>query len=137
MIARGSYRSHLLSRIIKAHYNGAYAIFPTLRVIKMTFDLSTPAEILHALGARLREQRLAQSLTQRELAQMAGLSLGALRKLESDGQCSLETLVRVAQALGLLEALDDLFVLKRQSIAQMEQVDLVSRRQRAPRKRTS
>ncbi|WP_343928859.1 helix-turn-helix transcriptional regulator, partial [Pigmentiphaga daeguensis] len=55
----------------------------------MTFHLSTSAEILHALGVRLREQRLAQSLTQRELAQMAGLSLGALRKLESDGQCSL------------------------------------------------
>ena len=137
MIARGSYRSHLLSRTSKVHYNDAYAIFSALRVIKVTFHLSTPAEILHALGARLREQRLAQSLTQRELAQMAGLSLGALRKLESDGQCSLETLVRVAQALGLLEALDDLFVLKRQSIAQMEQVDLVSRRQRAPRKRTS
>ncbi len=103
----------------------------------MTFNLSTPAEVLQELGARLREQRLAQSLAQSELAQMAGLSLGALRKLESDGQCSLETLVRVAQALGLLEALDDLFVLKRQSIAQMAQVDFVSRRQRAPRKRTS
>ena len=103
----------------------------------MTFNLSTPAEVLQELGARLREQRLAQSLAQSELAQMAGLSLGALRKLESDGQCSLETLVRVAQALGLLEALDDLFVLKRQSIAQMAQVDLVSRRQRAPRKRAS
>ena len=103
----------------------------------MTFLLSTPAEILHTLGARLREQRLAQSLTQRELAQMAGLSLGALRKLETDGQCSLETLVRAAQALGLQEALDDLFVLKRQSIAQMEQIDAVSRRRRAQRKKTS
>ena len=68
---------------------------------------------------------------------MAGLSLGALRKLETDGQCSLETLVRAAQALGLLEALEDLFVLKRQSIAQMEQVEVVRRRQRAPRKKTS
>ena len=134
MIARGS---HLLSRINKVNYNGTYAIFLALRVIKVTFHLSTSAEILHALGVRLREQRLAQSLTQRELAQMAGLSLGALRKLESSGQCSLETLIRVAQALGLQEALDDLFVLKRQSIAQMEQVDLVSRRQRAPRKKTS
>ena len=103
----------------------------------MAFSLSTPAEILHSLGVRLREQRLAQSLTQRELAQMAGLSLGALRKLETDGQCSLETLVRVAQALGLLETLEDLFVLKRQSIAQMEQAEVVSRRQRAPRKKTS
>ena len=103
----------------------------------MAFSLSTPAEILHTLGTRLREQRLAQALTQRELAQMAGLSLGTLRKLETDGQCSLETLVRAAQALGLLEALEDLFVLKRQSIAQMEQIDVVSRRQRAPRKKPS
>ena len=103
----------------------------------MAFYLATPAEILHTLGVRLREQRLAQSLTQRELALMAGLSLGALRKLETDGQCSLETLVRATQALGLLEALDDLFVLKRQSIAQMEQIDVVSRRQRAPRKKAS
>lgn len=71
----------------------------------MTFKRSTSTEILCALGVRLREQRLAQSLTQRELAKMAGLSLGALRKVESDGQCSLETRVRVLQALGLLEAL--------------------------------
>ena len=101
----------------------------------MTFMLSTPAEILQTLGGRLRAQRLAQSLTQRELAQMAGLSLGAVRKLEADGQCSLETLVRVAQALGLLAAMDDLFVLKRQSIAQMEQTARVRQRQRAPRRR--
>ena len=103
----------------------------------MAFNLSTCSEILQALGTRLREQRLARSLTQRELAQMAGLSLGALRKLETNGQCSLETVVRVVQALGLLHTLDDLFVLKRQSIAQMEQAYLVSRRQRAPRKKAS
>ncbi len=59
MTALGSYRSHLLSRISKAHYNGAYAIFFALRVIKVTFHLSTSAEILRALGVRLREQRLA------------------------------------------------------------------------------
>ena len=100
----------------------------------MTFMLSTPAEILLALGGRLRAQRLAQSLTQRELAQMAGLSLGALRKLEGDGQCSLETLVRVAQALGLVAELDALFVLKRQSIAQMDQAARAQQRQRAPRR---
>lgn len=93
----------------------------------MTFHLSTSAEIQHALGARLSEQRLTQSLAQRELAQMAGLSLGTLRKLETGGHCSPETLVHVTQALGLLGELDDLFVLQRQSIAQMEQVDLVNR----------
>lgn len=101
----------------------------------MVFAISVPAEILNTLGARLRAQRLAQALSQRDLAQMAGLSLGALRKLEHDGQCSLETLVRVVQALGLVEELEDLFVLKRQSIAQMEQAEAVSQRQRAPRRK--
>ncbi len=103
--------------------------------IKMGFKLSTPSEVLQALGARLRAQRLAQELSQRDLAQMAGLSLGALRKLEHDGQCSLETWVRAVQALGLVGELDDLFVLERQSINQMERAEEASRRQRAPRRR--
>lgn len=102
----------------------------------MSFTLSVPAEIQRTLGARLRTQRLAQALSQRDLAQMAGLSLGALRKLEHDGLCSLETLVRVAHALGLVAELEDLFVLKRQSIAQMELAETARRRQRAPRRKT-
>ena len=85
------------------------------------------------LGSRLRAQRLAQNLPQRELAQMAGLSLGALRKLETNGQTSLETLVRVVQALGLAGELESLFVLRRASIAQMEQVEAASQRKRARR----
>lgn len=103
----------------------------------MTLSLAPADEILQALGHRVRAQRLAQGLPQRELAQMAGLSLGALRKLEGSGQCSLETLVRAVQALGLADELEALFALKRQSIAQMEQAEVASQRQRAPRRRRS
>lgn len=101
----------------------------------MSFMLAESDEVLRALGHRLRAQRLAQELPQRELAQMAGLSLGAIRKLESNGQSSLVTLVRVVQALGLMAELEDLFVLKRASIAGMEQAEAVTRRQRAPRRK--
>lgn len=66
---------------------------------------------------------------------MAGLSQGALRKLEGCGQCSLETVIRVVQALGLVAELENLFVLRRQSIAQMEQAESVKQRQRAPRRK--
>lgn len=100
----------------------------------MSLNLASTDEVLQAIGQRLRAQRLIQGLPQRELAQMAGLSLGALRKLESSGQCSLETLVRAVQALGLVNELQDLFMPKRQSIAQMEQAEAASRRQRAPRR---
>lgn len=101
----------------------------------MALVLATHQEILHTLGQRLRSQRLAQGLAQRDLAAMAGLSLGALRKLENDGQCSLETLLRVVQALGLVNELESLFVLKRLSIADMELAAAVTQRQRAPRRR--
>ncbi len=101
----------------------------------MTFILAPANEVLQTLGQRVRAQRLAQGLPQRELAQMAGLSLGALRKLESSGQSSLETLVRTVQALGLMDELEDLFVLKRQSIAQMDRAETASQRQRATRPR--
>ena len=103
----------------------------------MTFMISPFDQILAVLGARLRAQRLAQNLPQRELALMAGLSLGALRKLEATGQTSLETLVRVVQALGLAGELDDLFVLKRASIAQMEQAEVAQLRKRAVGRRRS
>lgn len=101
----------------------------------MTFVLATTNEILLAVGQRLRLQRLAQGLPQRELAQMAGLSLGAIRTLENSGQCSLETVARVVQSLGLVNELEHLFVLKRQSIAQMERAELATQRQRAPRRK--
>lgn len=101
----------------------------------MVLILAPVEDILKALGERVRAQRLAQGLPQRELAQMAGLSLGALRKLEASGQSSLETLVRTVQALGLVDELEGLFVLKRQSIAQMEQAEAAHQRQRAPRRK--
>jgi hypothetical protein len=67
---------------------------------------------------------------------MAGVSLGALRNLEKDGRCSLETLVAAVQALGLTGELENLFVLKRQSIAQMERAEAAARRQRASKRKS-
>ena len=95
--------------------------------------LSTPAEIGRELGARLRAQRLAQELTQDELARRAGLSGSTIKALESKGQASLGSLLHVVLALGLADELQGLFVLKLQSIAQMERAER-AQRQRAPRR---
>lgn len=100
----------------------------------MDFILASHAEILQTLGERLRTQRLLQALSQQELAIMAGLSLGAVRKLERNGQSSLETVVRVAVALGLTDQLDPLFLPRRQTLAEAERVLSARERQRAPRR---
>lgn len=101
----------------------------------MTFMLSLSSEIQAALAQRLRVHRLAQSLTQAELASKSGLSLGAVRKFERDGQSSFETFIRVVQTLGLASELDALFEYRKTSIAQMALAESASQRQRAPRKR--
>lgn len=99
----------------------------------LDFAFSTSDEITAELGLRLKAVRLSQSLTQADLAERAGVSVGTVKSLERTGQSSVASLVRVVQALGLSDQLQSLFVLKVQSIAQMEQAQLAQRR-RAPRK---
>jgi transcriptional regulator with XRE-family HTH domain len=99
----------------------------------LNFILATPAEICAQLGQRLREQRLAQSLTQTELALRAGVSAGTIKNLEGRGQASLESLIRIVVALGLAEQLQPLFTLRTDSIDAMTQATQI-KRQRAPRR---
>ena len=96
------------------------------------FAFSTQADICLELGSRLRQQRLVRNLSQQELAARANVSLGTIRHLERAGQVTLESLVKVLMALGLVESLQPLFLATRpQSIAQME------RDSRPPRARAS
>ena len=95
------------------------------------FNLASSAEIMQALGQRLREQRLAKLMTQEELSRRAGVALGAVKKLESSGKVTLETLVQVARVLGLVNGLSGLFAAPAYaSIADMER-HAAPKRQRA------
>ncbi|MDR1076270.1 MAG: helix-turn-helix domain-containing protein [Xanthomonadaceae bacterium] len=63
--------------------------------------------ILRELGTRLAATRLAQNLTQAQLAEQAGVSKRTVERLES-GEVALQLtgLIRVCRALGLLNRLD-------------------------------
>ena len=85
-------------------------------------------ELVHELGQRLRAQRLAKSVTQDELAARAGITVGAVKKLESTGLTTLETFVRAVQALGLVDELADFMMLRpTTSIAAMEKAQAAKR----------
>lgn len=103
----------------------------------LLFKLASTQEAAGELGLRLRAHRLARLLTQTDLAARAGVSVGTLRTLEANGQSSVDSVLRVALALGLAEELQRLFVLPLQSIAQMEAAERAQRTQRvrAPRRR--
>jgi transcriptional regulator with XRE-family HTH domain len=57
-------------------------------------------ELEATLGERLRSVRLAQRLTQVELAERANVSLGALKHLETGAGATTATLAKVVRALG-------------------------------------
>ncbi|MBX9667947.1 MAG: helix-turn-helix domain-containing protein [Candidatus Obscuribacterales bacterium] len=98
----------------------------------MHFALATTDEIAQELGKRLRAHRLAQNVQQSELAARAGVSERSLRNFERDGKGSIDLFLRVAMALGLVESMDNLFVLKPKSIKAMEQASF--KRKRASRR---
>jgi transcriptional regulator with XRE-family HTH domain len=93
------------------------------------FKLASPGEVVEALGRRLREQRMSRSMTQADLATRAGVALGAVKKLESSGRVTVETLVQGAGALGLVDEFNSIFAIRAQmSIADMERHELVRRK---------
>ncbi len=103
----------------------------------LIFKLATQTEICVALGARLKAQRLAQLLPRRQVAERAGVSEGTLRNLEVKGVATFASVVRVCQALGLLEHLQSLFALSTpRSIDEMI-VAARATRQRAPKRKTA
>ena len=101
----------------------------------LNFQLATAEEVLRELGQRLRAQRMARLITQQELAARAGVALGAVKKLETSGASTLNTFVRVIQALSLTDELAGILQIKASSsIAEMERAEL-SKRKRARRPR--
>jgi len=99
----------------------------------MIIELSTCAEICSLLGERVRRLRLVQNLTQAELAGRAGISFGAVRKLENGGQSTLATFVKCVQALGASGDFEHLLSPPGTSIAQMERNAYAAGRKRARR----
>lgn len=60
------------------------------------------AEVMAALGTRVRDLRLARDLTQEEAAAASGIDYKRWQRIEAGSvNCTIRTLVRVADALGV------------------------------------
>jgi transcriptional regulator with XRE-family HTH domain len=96
-----------------------------------TFNLLSSEAICEQLGVRIKRMRLARNLSQLQLSEMTQSSLSSVRRLESEGQGSLEYVVRVAQALQVIDQLNAWFEQPAMSIADAERAQAVHQRQRA------
>lgn len=83
------------------------------------------------LGARLARQRLARNVTQEALAANAGIGLRTLRRVEAGEPSSLDSVLRIAIALGLAEGL--MSGIPEQEIRPIERVESRGRERRRAR----
>lgn len=75
----------------------------------MAITLKTPAEIMLDISKRAKKKRLQENLSQSGLAERSGVSLGSLKRFESTGQISLESLLKIALSLNCLSDFNTLF----------------------------
>ena len=71
--------------------------------------MTSPSEVLADLAQRARQRRLDLELTQAGLAERSNVSLGTLKQFERTGKAQLETVIRLAFALGAEEEFAALF----------------------------
>jgi transcriptional regulator with XRE-family HTH domain len=68
----------------------------------LSFLPKTPTDIMQELQTKCKERRKSLGYTQNELATRSGVSLGSLKRFESSGQISLESLLKLAFVLECL-----------------------------------
>ena len=68
-----------------------------------------PGDVRLEVAKRERKRRKQLGITQRELAEKSGVSLGSLRRFEQSGRISFESLVSICFALNCQDELDQLF----------------------------
>ena len=68
-----------------------------------------PSQVLIQLSNRFREVRKNKKISQSELADKSGVSLGSIKRFEQTGQISLESLLKLAHLFDRLDDFDSVF----------------------------
>ena len=73
------------------------------------FTQKPPTEIIKNLVLKIQDRRKKLKISQVELAQKSGVSLGSIKRFESKYEISLSSLIKIAIALDLDKDFDNLF----------------------------
>lgn len=78
-------------------------------MINYNFLTKTPREIDQLIASRIRSIRKRRKISQKRLSEKSGVSLGSVKRFESNGEISLISLTKIAIALDLENELEGLF----------------------------
>lgn len=69
----------------------------------------TPKDIDKLIAGRIRNIRRRRKISQQELGEKAGVSLGSVKRFEQTGEISLMSLTKITIALGIDDEMKNLF----------------------------
>lgn len=72
----------------------------------------TPSEIAKNLVEKIKSQRKMLKLSQENLAQKSGVSLGSIKRFETKHEISLQSFIKIVIALDLDSEFENLFITK-------------------------
>jgi transcriptional regulator with XRE-family HTH domain len=72
----------------------------------------TPLEVSKTLAERHRTLRKQLKMSQEEMAERSGVSLGSLKRFENTGKISLDSLLKLMHLLGRLNEFDNVLLVK-------------------------
>lgn len=72
----------------------------------------TPVEVSRLLAQRHKALRKQLKMSQQEMSDRSGVSLGSLKRFENTGKISLESLLKLIHLFGRLNEFDRLLLLK-------------------------
>lgn len=73
------------------------------------FNQKTPNEIARSLAEKIKHQRKKLKISQENLAQKSGVSLGSIKRFETKYEISLQSFIKIAIALDLDSDFEKLF----------------------------
>jgi len=88
----------------------------------LNINISTPSSIMEILRVKYKQKRLSMDLTQIGLSTRSGVSLGSIKRFESIGQVSLNSLLRLSLVLECLEDFKNIANIKNPIINSLSQI---------------
>ena len=88
----------------------------------LSFLPKTPHDITEELRVKFKARRKSLNYTQDELASRSGVSLGSLKRFESSGKISLESLLKLALVLECLEGFSSLCEVEEERFGSIDEV---------------
>ena len=76
---------------------------------KLDAQNQTPARIIHLLGQRYKDTRIAMQITQKEVSEKTGISMSTIRRFENGltFNLTLANFIALLQAIGFADNLED------------------------------